>query len=125
MVLVDFNQWLGTANALIVLITGLITLIGTGVGTFFAVKNWFKAVKQKKANEIWAMIMESADSGIKEAERLAKEGLLEKGKKKEYVIGIVKTTMKSAGIDISTFLDQLSDYIDQCVKFVNDMSGKK
>ena len=125
MVLMDLNEWLSNANAFIVLITGLITLIGTGVGAFFAIRNWFKVVKQKKASEIWDMIMSIADGAMKEAEKLAKEGLLDKGKKKEYAIGIVKASCKSAGIDLDTFIDQLMKYVDDCIAWHNGMSGKE
>lgn len=32
-------EWITNANGIITLITGLVGLIGTGVGAFFAVKN--------------------------------------------------------------------------------------
>ena len=40
------SDWITTANGLIALITGLIGLIGTGVGAFFAIKNFIKAVTE-------------------------------------------------------------------------------
>lgn len=111
-------DWINTVNGLIALITGLVGLIGTGIGAFFAIRNFIKATKEKSAKEIWAMIMTMADAAIKEAERSTKKG----ADKKELVINMVKEGCKSAGVDISLFLDQLSDYIDQTIKFVNDMT---
>ena len=35
----DFTLFLDTANSVLVLLTGLVGLIGTGVGAFFAIKN--------------------------------------------------------------------------------------
>lgn len=32
------NDWITTANGIIALVTGLIGLIGTGIGAFFAIK---------------------------------------------------------------------------------------
>lgn len=44
--------WLSTAEGIISLITALLGLIGTGVGAFFAVKNFITSLKGKKASEI-------------------------------------------------------------------------
>ena len=115
-------DWITTVNGLIALITGLVGLIGTGVGAFFAIKSWIKATKEKSAKEIWAMIVSIADGAIQEAERLAKEGKMPKTNKKEYVISMVKVACKNAGIEIELFIDQLSDYIDQTITFVNGMT---
>jgi uncharacterized protein YneF (UPF0154 family) len=111
-------DWITTANGLIALITGLCGLIGTGIGAFFAVKNFIKAMKEKSAAEIWAMIMAMADAAIKEAEKSGKAGK----EKKEMVIESVKASCKAAGVNLDAFIDQLSDYIDSTVKFVNDMT---
>ena len=43
------TEWINTANGIITLITGLVGLIGTGIGAYFAVKNWIKLVKEKNA----------------------------------------------------------------------------
>ena len=59
---------LSTVRELIALITALVGLIGTGIGAFFAIKNWIKATKEKSSKEIWAMIMEMADAAMKEFE---------------------------------------------------------
>ena len=111
----------GTVNGIVVLITSLIGLITTGAGAFFAIKNFIKATKEKSAKEIWAMIMNLADSAIKEAEASAKSG----ADKKQMVINAVKAGCTDAGLDINAFIDQLSDYIDQTITFVNDMQKNK
>jgi hypothetical protein len=67
--------------------------------------------------------MEAADAAMKEAERAAKEGKIEKAAKKQMVIDIVKSSCKAAGINLDLFIDQLSDYIDTTISFVNDMSA--
>ena len=114
------TEWINTANGIITLITGLVGLIGTGIGAYFAIKNWIKVIKNKNAQEIWAMVMEMADAAMKEAERSCKTG----ADKKAMVIGSVKASCKAAGLDLDLFIDQLSDYIDQTISFVNDMSKK-
>jgi hypothetical protein len=114
------GDWITTANGLISLITALVGLIGTGVGAFFAIKNWIKATKEKSMKEIWAMIMSMADAAMKEYEHSTLSG----ADKKKAVIEAVKSGCKSAGVDLDLFIDQLSDYIDQTIAFVNDMSKK-
>lgn len=111
---------LNTAQEIIALVTGLCGLISAGIGAYFAIKNWIKVTKNKNAQEIWAMIMEMADAAMKEAERSCKTG----ADKKAMVIGSVKASCKAAGLDLDLFIDQLSDYIDQTISFVNDMSKK-
>ena len=110
-------EWITTANGIITLITGLIGLIGTGIGAFFAVKNWVAVLKNKNSQEIWSLIMSMADSAMKEAEASMKSG----EEKKQIVIDSVKVACKAAGINIDLFIDQLSDYIDQTIAFVNGM----
>lgn len=114
-------DWINNANQIVVLITSLIGLIGTGVGAFFAIKNWIKAAKEKSSKEIWGMIMEMADAAMKKAEETG--GL--PGDKKKMVIDSVKAGCKAAGLDIDMFIDQLSTYIDDCIKFVNDVNAAK
>ena len=111
---------LNTVQELIALITGLCGLISAGIGAYFAIKNWIAATKSKNAQEIWAMIMEVADAAMKEAEKSCKTG----ADKKAMVIESVKASCKAAGLDLDLFIDQLSDYIDQTISFVNDMSIK-
>lgn len=116
-VLAESADWLSTAQGVLALITGLIGLISAAVGAYFAVKNFIKATKSKKANEIWSMMMSMADAAMKEAEKSQKAG----ADKKKMVIDSVKAGCKSAGLDISKFLDQLDAYIDQTISFVNQM----
>ena len=111
---------LNTVQEIIALVTGLCGLISAGIGAYFAIKNWIKVIKNKNAQEIWAMIMEMADAAMKEAERSCKTG----ADKKKMVIESVKASCKAAGLDLDLFIDQLSDYIDQTISFVNDMSKK-
>lgn len=116
-------DWIMTANGIITLITGLIGLIGTGIGAYFAIKNWFSVMKTKNSQEIWTLIMEIADASMREAERAAKEGRIDKESKKQVVIDSVKAGCKAAGINLDMFIEQLSDYIDSTIKFVNDMKN--
>lgn len=113
-------DWISTANQIVVLITGIIGLIGTGIGAFFAIRNGVKAWKEKQAKEKWATIVAIADAAMKEAEASGKAGK----DKKAMVISAVKAGCKAADINIDDFLDQLSDYIDQMISFVNQMSTK-
>ena len=111
------TEWINTANGIITLITGLVGLIGTGIGAYFAIKNWIKLVKEKNASEIWTIIMSMADAAMKEAEASQKSG----EDKKKMVLDSVNAACKSAGLDMSLFLDQLNTYIDQTISFVNQM----
>lgn len=113
-------DWIDPAKGLIALITGLVGLIGTGVGAYFAIKSFIKAAKQKSATEIWNMIMAMADAAMKEAEKSTLKG----ADKKQMVIDMVKASCKSAGVDLDAFLDQLSAYIDSTISFVNGMTDK-
>ena len=117
-VLAEEANWLTTAQGVLSLITGLIGLIGSGIGAFFAIKNFIKAAKTKSMNEIWSMIMSMADAAMKEAEASQKSG----EDKKQMVLDAVKSGCKAANIDIDAFIDQLSQYIDQTIDFVNKMS---
>lgn len=120
-ILTSFAEFIASAEGVISLITGLVGLIGTGVGAFFAIKNFIAATKEKSAKEIWALIMEIADAAMKEAEKSNKSGAA----KKEMVIEAVKAGCKAANINIDLFIDQLVDYIDQTIGFVNDMKAAK
>lgn len=110
-------DWITTANGIITLITGLVGLIGTGIGAYFAIKNWFTVLKTKNSQEVWSIIMTLADAAMKEAEASMKSG----EDKKKMVIDSVKAGCKAAGIDMDMFIDQLSAYIDDTIKFVNEM----
>lgn len=117
--LIVFNDinWLTTAQGVLSLITGLVGLLGTAVGAFFAIKNFIAATKTKNASEIWTIIMSMADAAMKEAEASQKSG----ENKKQMVLDSVNAACKSAGLDMSLFLDQLNTYIDQTISFVNQM----
>lgn len=110
-------DWITTANGIITLITGLVGLLGTGIGTYFAIKNWITVFKTKNAQEVWTLIMEMADAAMKEAEASMKDGET----KKQMVMDSVKAGCKAAGVDADLFIEQLSDYIDNTIKFVNGM----
>lgn len=112
-------DWITTANGLIALLTGLCGLIGTGIGAFFAIRNWVKLMKQKSAKEVWDTIMTAADAAMQEVEHLDVYG----GDAKQMVIGMVKKSCLSMGLDISSFVDQLGAYIDDCIKFHNNMNA--
>ena len=116
-VLAESADWLPIAQGVLALITGLVGLISAAVGAYFAVKNFIKATKSKNANEIWSMMMSMADAAMKEAEKSQKTG----ADKKQMVIDSVNAACKSAGLDMSLFLDQLNTYIDQTISFVNQM----
>ena len=111
---------LNTVQEIIALVTGLCGLVSAGIGAYFAIKNWITVTKNKNAQEIWAMVMEIADTAMKEAEKSCKTG----ADKKTMVINAVKASCKAAGLDVDLFIDQLSDYIDQTISFVNEMSKK-
>lgn len=64
--------------------------------------------------------MNLADAAMKDAQA----SMLSGAEKKQMVIDAVKAGCKEAGIDIDLFIDQLSDYIDQTINFVNDMKSK-
>lgn len=117
-ILTSMAEFISTAEGLISLITAALGLIGTGVGVFFAIKNWFTALKQKKATEIWALICNVADAAMKDIEKSTLKGAA----KKEAVISAVKEGCKAAGIDLGPFIDQLDAYIDSCIDWYNGMS---
>lgn len=113
-------EWLEAANGIIALISALVALIGTGTGVFFAIKNWIKLVKTNSKEQNKKLIMSIADAAMKTAEQSGKSG----AEKKQMVIDIVKASCAEAGIDADEFIDQIVDYIDQTIQFVNDMKSK-
>lgn len=110
-------NWIETVNGLIALIMGLCGLIGTGIGAFCAIRNWIIAVKEKNAQEKWALIVTAADAAMKEAEASGQEGKA----KKQMVIDMVKASCQASGLNIDDFVNQLGDYIDQCIAWYNSM----
>ena len=110
-------NWLETANGIVTLISALIALIGTGTGVYFAIKNFIKLMKSNTKEQNWKLIMKIADAAMQTAEKSGKNG----ADKKHMVIESVKASCKAAGIDADEFIDQLVDYIDQTISFVNSM----
>lgn len=108
-------DWLNTANGVVTLIVGLFSLIGAGVSLFFLIKNLCKTMKNNTAQENWKLIMKIADKAMAEAEQSLADG----ESKKKLVMDTVKEGCKAAGINADNFIDQLSVYIDDCIKFVN------
>ena len=112
-------DWLNTANGLVALLTGLLSLVGAGVGTFFAIRNWLKLMKERNAKEVWNTIMAAADAAMEELERQEVYG----GDAKRMAIEMVKKSCLAMGLDIGDFVDQLSAYIDDCIDFHNRMNA--
>jgi hypothetical protein len=119
--MVDLTGFLDVANSFIVLLTGLAGLVGTGIGVYFAIKNWYAAFKTKTNSEKWFLLMEMADAAMTEAEQSAKSG----EDKKTMVLDSIAAAAKAAGIDAEEFTEQLNDYIDQTIAFVNKMKNTK
>lgn len=106
------------AEMVIALITGLFGLVGAAVSAYFAVSAWLSSLKSKSAQEIWGLIMDIADTAMEEAERTALSG----ADKKDMAIDIINTSALAAGLDITPFMNQLDNYIDQAIAFVNKMT---
>lgn len=117
----DFELFMGTANEFIALLTGLLGLISTGIGLYFAIKNWCSVIKERTNAERWKLIMEMADAAMKEAEATAASG----EDKKTIVINAVNAACLAAGIDSKEFAEQLDQYIDQTIEFVKRMNQQK
>ena len=99
----------------------LVSLISAACGAYFAIKNFIIALKTKQNAELWSLIMELADSAMREAEASKASG----EDKKSMVINAVKASAETSGLDISDFLTQLDLYIDQTIDFVNKMKNAK
>ena len=65
--------------------------------------------------------MEIADKAMKEAEQTALSG----EDKKAMVIEAIRASATVANLPIDSFIVQVDDYIDQTIKFVNDMKKAK
>lgn len=113
-------EWLGTVQQILSLIVALAGLIGTGISTYFAIKAVIEKNKGKSLAEIWTLLMAMTDEAMKAAEASGKAG----ADKKQMVMDTVAASAKAAGLDLSLFTKQLSDYIDQTVAFVNGMKKK-
>lgn len=111
---------LDTLQTIVTLVTGLFGLIGTGVSTFFMVKAIIQKNKGKSATEIWNLLLTMADNAMKAAEASGKSG----ADKKAMAMEAIKASALAAGIDISAFINQLDAYIEETIKFVNDLTKK-
>ncbi len=109
------------AIEIVALLTGLVGLVSAGISAYYAVKTFIQSFKDKKATEIWNLIMTMADAAMEEAEasKLDGEG------KKQLVIDTVNAGLKAAGLDIADFIEQLSQYIDDTIAFANKMQQAK
>lgn len=107
--------WIENANAIIALIGGLVGLLATGIPLIITIVKLFK---NKNKGQIWSMIQTAADAAIKDAEASGKSG----ADKKTMVINAVTAALKTQGIDISAFTEQLSAYIDNCISFANSLN---
>ena len=113
-------EFLDIANEIVILLTSLLGLIGTGIGAYLAAKNWMKAIKEKTYKEHWELIMEMADAAMIEAEASKASG----EEKKKIVLDSISAAAIAAGINIQDFIEQLNHYIDQTIVFVNKMKSK-
>lgn len=113
--------WITTVNGLIALITGLLGLIGTGIGAFFTIKSFIQKNKDNTAQQNWKLIMQAADAAMKVVEH---SDWSTSADKKNAAINIVKESCEAIGLDITMFADQLSAYIDQCINWYNQMNKK-
>jgi len=110
-------NWLATAEQVFSLLVGLIGLIGTAVSTFFAIKATIEKNKPKTIHQKWKAIMAMTDSAMKVAEASGKPG----PDKKKLVMEMLAHEANAAGIDLSLFFGQISEYIDQTIAFVKEM----
>lgn len=115
------TEIISSMNEWALFLCGLFSLLSVACGAFFAIKNFITMLKTKQNAELWALIMELADSAMKEAEASRASG----ADKKSMVINAVKAAAEAAGLDISAFLTQLDLYIDQTIDFVNKMKDAK
>lgn len=114
-------DWLNTAEGILSLIGGAIGILGGIPSIIFAIITLVKSFKSKNAQQIWEQIKTATDAAMKTVEAQGGAG----ADKKKLVIETVKATLKSQGIDATAWLDQLSAYIDDCIKFANDMQKNK
>lgn len=108
-------NWIETTQGIITLITGACALMGTITG--LAIK-LYSAFKKIKGDKNWQKIIELADAAMTEAEKSGKEGK----DKKAQVIAVVEATCKE--LEIECDLTALSEYIDECIDFVNNFIKK-
>jgi hypothetical protein len=110
-------EWLTTAEQVLSLLVGLLGVLSTTVSTFFAVRANIEKNKTKTIYEKWKTVMAMADGAMKVAEASGKSG----PEKKKIVMEMISHEANSAGIDLSLFSQQITDYIDQTIAFVKEM----
>lgn len=110
-------EWLTTAEQVLSLLVGLLGVLSTTVSTFFAVKANIEKNKTKTIYEKWKTIMAMADGAMRVAEVSGKPG----PEKKKMVMDMLLHESNSAGIDLSLFSQQITEYIDQTIAFVKGM----
>ena len=121
MLFLNSTGWLGTAEGILSLIGGLVGILAGIPSVIFAIWALIKSFKGKNAQAIWEAIKIATDAAMKTVEAQGGAG----ADKKKLVIETVKATLKSQGVDISAFLDQLSAYIDECIAFANERQKNK
>jgi hypothetical protein len=110
-------EWLTTAEQVLSLLVGLLGVLSTTVSTFFAVRANIEKNKTKTIYEKWKTIMAMADGAMRVAEVSGKPG----PEKKKMVMDMLLHESNSAGIDLSLFSQQITEYIDQTIAFVKGM----
>ena len=92
-------------------------ILTTGIPLAIAIIALFKG---KNKNQIWNMIMTIADAAIIEAEQSGKSG----ASKKQMVMDAVAAGLRTQGIEIAPFEQQLESYIESCVEFSKKVNIK-
>ncbi len=107
-------SWFETIQGIITLAISGVTLISTIVGLGIKL---YGAFKELIKNKNWLKVITIADAAMKEAEASGKAGK----DKKDQVIDVVTAACKEMGITCD--LEALSNYIDECIAFVNDINN--
>lgn len=116
--LIDWSD-LSTYTTLLSLIAGLVGLIAAIIPL---VVKLTKSLKQIVKDKNWAKIKDIIMAAITEAEASGKSG----ADKKQQVLKSVQVGCRVANIEITDeLLKQISDFIDETIKFVNTMDTNK
>jgi hypothetical protein len=107
-------MWLETTEGILSLISTGLVLLG---GLITVSVKLYNAIKQIIKDKNWRKIIAIADRAMEAAEKSGASG----ADKKAQVIEAVKAGCLEMGIDAMEYIDQLSTYIDECIKFFNDM----
>jgi len=110
---------LGEIITLITLIVGLIGAIAALIPTLIKLKDCLKDIIK---NKDWKKILSFAMTAMKTVEATGKSGT----EKKEMVIASVTDSCAEIGIELDqTTLENLIQYIDETIGFVNEMAKNK